>query len=420
MTQRSTDAGRLRVGIVGVTLTGNMGGQAMLETVRQQMQRLDPAPELRLFSIYPEADRASPLRGEMEIAPIPPLKFLAVDFSLAILANLVALVAGPRFARKFAFGHLRRIAECDAIVDLSGIAFVEGRGLPLLAYNLACCIPSFAVGVPHFKLAQSLGPFRSGYWKAISRWALRRCAAVVARGAQSAQQLAGIGIKAPDAPDCSFLLALSEADFAAARQLVPAAMRGAPFVIVSPSRVTRRACEAAGVDYLGALAAAADQLNQAGIFVAILPHSLNTDAGKNNDIAEAKALHEGIADHERTVVIDPPADAKILRAIFSEASFAITSRYHATVAALACGVPPLTISWSFKYSELLGYFGGEDLIIPAGELSAERLCAEVTKLRDNAASRREQVGAQRPAVLQQAALSFDAVMGHLAGVARGR
>ena len=125
-------------------------------------------------------------------------------------------------------------------------------------------------------------------------------------------------------------------------------MRGAPFVIVSPSRVTRRACEAAGVDYLGALAAAADQLNQAGIFVAILPHSLNTDAGKNNDIAEAKALHERIANRERTIVIDPPADAKILRAIFSEASFAITSRYHATVAALACGVPPLTISWSFK------------------------------------------------------------------------
>ncbi|WID98767.1 polysaccharide pyruvyl transferase family protein [Bosea vestrisii] len=420
MTEQSPAPRRLRVGIVGVTLTGNMGGQAMLETVRQQLERLKPAPELRLFSIYPEADRASPLRGEMEIAPIAPVKFLAVDFSLAILANLLALIVGPRVVRRLASGHLRRIAECDAIVDLSGIAFVQGRGLPLLAYNLACCIPSFAVGVPHFKLAQSLGPFRSGYWRAISRWALTRCSAVVARGAQSARQLAEIGIKAPDAPDCSFLLDLSEADFAAARALVPEAMRGTPFVIVSPSRVTRRACEAAGVEYLGALAAAIDQLNRAGIFVAILPHSLNTDTGKNNDIAEAKELHQRIADANMTFAIDPPADAKILRAAFSEASFAITSRYHATVAALACGVPPLTISWSFKYSELLGYFAGEDLIIPAGELSAERICTEVAKLAAAAPARRTQLAGLRPQVLRRAAISFEAVMENLAAADRGR
>jgi colanic acid/amylovoran biosynthesis protein len=370
----------LRIGIVGVTISGNLGGQAMLLSTLQNVKRCHPDAQFRLFSIYPVIDRTTALGRQVEIASVRPGRLVLFDLPIALVYLLLAKLLPGSVVRSLSFGHLRRIAECDLVVDLSGIAFVEGRGLPLLAYNLACCVPSFSMGVKHAKLAQSLGPFRSKPWRVISSWALSKCCLVVGRGQTSVEHLSNIGVGALALADTSFALELSVEDESRAQRILPAAAADKPLVIISPSRVTRRACEAKGIDYIGALASVAQWLTEQGRFVAIVPHSFSAGAGKNNDVAEVDALMCRLQSNTAVAAVEAPQDAAVLRAFFGFAEMAVTSRFHATVAALASGVPPLTISWSYKYKELLQQFDCEELVIDADSLSAPKMIQELSKI----------------------------------------
>ena len=347
MTPSENRSGQPLIGVVGVTYTGNMGGQVMLHAVRQQILKVYPSAQIRLFSIYPEEDAKASSTPGLEIVPARPARLVLFELPLSIFLLMLALLAGPGVARRLASSHIRRLMECDIVIDLSGIAFVANRGMPLLAYNLACVVPSFVAGVPHFKLAQSLGPFGAAWLRSISRWVFGRCSAVVPRGRQSALHLQTLGISVEPLPDVSFALTLEPKDLAQAKALVPHRLAGSRLAVVSPSRVTRRSCEEFGADYIGCLRSACNELTRSGFAVLLVAHSVKEGNSKNNDLFEIDELVSSLGGDERVVVVPFVENARVLRALFSLADIALTSRFHATVAALAGAVPLVTIGWNY-------------------------------------------------------------------------
>ncbi|MHA3904147.1 polysaccharide pyruvyl transferase family protein [Castellaniella sp. WN] len=338
--------------ITGVTLSGNMGGAAMLSAALQQLRHRYPSAHFQLLSIYPDADRAIGGDADLEIIDARPLRLLAWYMPLTLLAGLSEWLRRS-MAQHSLFFHA--IAEADAVIDLSGIAFVDKRGLSLLWYNMSCALPGIIWGKPVFKLSQALGPFHTNANRLAARLLLPRCAAVIARGEQSRQFLEELGIRDAEVlPDVSFAMIIPpeiEAEAQACLRDLGAQER--PWIVVSPSRVVSRLCQKRGINFLGQMAAFIETLlGRYDANVLILPHSLGTGASKNNDIDLCQQLHARLHGHAQVYMHVPRQDPMLLRALIGQADFFIGCRFHAVVAALIMCVPTLILGWSHKYREM--------------------------------------------------------------------
>lgn len=399
--------GPLRVVVTGVTVSGNMGGTAMLLTAMQEITRRAPGSEFTLLSYTPKADRAAP--------PIPGLTVVSADYRYLVLLYLpLALVLYPflraepvrRLVR--AIPYFRALDEADLVVDLCGIAFSDGRGLPLLAYNVACVLPALAMRRPVAKLAQALGPFREPLNRMLAKFVLSRCAIVIARGARSFSFLQELGLKnIACRPDVTFAMHVDDEARAEARALLAALRVPAGALVVSPSEVVRRLCAAEGVDFEAEMLAFIERVRADGTPVLILPHSMAKDGSKNDDIDLCRRLYARFAADPGVAIVDDRHDPVILRAIIGECAIHVGCRFHGVVGALAMGVPTLIIGWSHKYREMAEPLQPERWAMDWRGFSAERahtLFRALVAERDATAA---SIAEGLPALKREASENFD-------------
>jgi colanic acid/amylovoran biosynthesis protein len=399
------------IGIIGVTISGNMGGQAMLEATLEHMRLRCPGARFVLFSVYPLADREQNRHPDLEVVAMPPWRLLTIDLLAALLIYLLRnagidhLVA-PVLPRLF-----QRVADCDLMIDLTGISFVDRRGLLLLLYNLAVCMPSFATGTPHHKLSQALGPFETRLNRRIAKFVLKRCATVVARGLETAHNLQRLGFNNPSVlPDVSFAMTTNDDDRAQGLAFVQRKLSKRDCIVVSPSRVVERICSQRGCDYQHELSIFCRTLCEDGYGVLILPHSLRMGYSKNNDVLVAKQIAKNLADLKNCALLIPPPSARLIRGIFASCRFVITSRFHAAVGAVSVGVPVITIGWGHKYHDLLQPFGLDSFIVPAETLNASRLGSAFDRIREHETELRSGIASVLPAHKVRAIENFNKII----------
>ncbi|MBR2692326.1 MAG: polysaccharide pyruvyl transferase family protein [Aquamicrobium sp.] len=359
----------MRFAITGVTISGNMGGAAMLAAATDTLNEFAPGSQLSLLSITPDKDRELPLAKEIEIVNTRPKALLLVYLPLSILL-------WP-FAK---FGFVRRLLSCipyfqslisaDAVVDLCGIAFVDKRGSPLLAYNAACCLPAIVVGTPVAKLAQALGPFETQPNRMVAKFVLKLCKVVVARGEKSLKFLHDLGIQeAISLPDTSFAMEVNENHRKMAREMVPE-LAGNQLLVVSPSEVVKRLSAAQGIDLETELTTFLLARISQGWKVLIVPHSFGV--GKNNDLDLCRSIIKKLP-ADSSALVNPPQDPRTLRALIGKADAFVGCRFHSVVAALSQGVPSLVIGWSHKYQEMMAMLQPGEWFIDASRVSASDL-----------------------------------------------
>jgi len=410
----------MRFVITGVTLTGNMGGSAMLHAAMQQLRARYPSASFQLLSIYPDADRACNQEQDLEVVSAPPLALMAWYMPLTFAAVLVPVLRRV-LSRSIAF--FRAIEQADAVVDLSGIAFVDGRGFPLLWYNTSCALPGIVWRKPVFKLSQALGPFRSRLNRLFARPVLTRCAAVIARGEQSRQFLEELGMSDPTAlADVSFVLDISEQKRREAVEILRRLDDSArSWIIVSPSRVVASLCRGRGMEFLGEMSSFINaMLKDDTINVLILPHSLGRGASKNNDIQLCRSLYESVQADGRVFFHVPPEDPVLLRALIGEASFFVGCRFHAVVAALITSVPSLVLGWSHKYQEMAAEFDADIPILDFASFNAEALSATFREAWERRETTRARLQASGVKIKASSERNFELVEAYLRKAHEGK
>ena len=151
------------IAITGGYLTANKGGAAMTLAVHDHIRRRHGSS--RLLTIYPEADRQQSV-ADLEVVSWQP-RDLLVALPLALLIALARLLRLPSSALARTPG-LRALLDADLVVDVAGISFVDGRGLPILGYNVLMTGIPLLVGTPVVKASQAVGPFdqRINHWAA--------------------------------------------------------------------------------------------------------------------------------------------------------------------------------------------------------------------------------------------------------------
>ena len=403
----------MRVIITGVTRTGNLGGAAMLCATEEVL--INDVDEIALASILPNKDKKQEGPDSTRIVSADYRLWLLVIFPICILLwplwklNFVRSLAGR-------LPIMRDFAVADAVADLSGIAFVDGRGLSLLCYNVALTLPAFFFDVPVHKLSQALGPLEERLNKLVGKFVLSRCTTVAARGQRSLEYLIDAGISnAQFRPDTSFALKISDEAYEKAHQQYLSYFdesKNKPLVIFSPSAVVNRHCLDNRISFIDVLAKTVIRLDEDKVNVALLAHSTDTGIKKNDDVAVIKNIHKRLGKcAERVAILDAKGEPRLARALIAQSDVFVASRFHSMIGALSQTVPVVTIGWSHKYKEAAEPFGMDQYAMDYRELTTSSLFNQISELISESSNISKKMVPISERLKEEATLGIRAVLG---------
>ena len=410
------------IAVVGATLTGNKGAEGMLRGCVEAFGRRRPEAKFLVLSMYPEADVACTDDARMEIVANTNAGLFFLTAPLSLLMLILRALRLP--AEWLCFTRaLRAIRRSQLVVDLSGISFVDGRGVVLL-YNVVLLLPALALGKPLIKFAQACGPFK----RRINRWLaamiLPKLARVIARGKESYRHLIGIGLSNVEC--CADMAFAFTPRVDIQRQVaarVKAVFSDGPTVVVSPSSQVKANCTRRGIDYVQICVEFVDWLVQAkDKNVVVIAHAARPGslAKKNNDLPVCQAIMSRISDPIRVRFVLGGLSAEVLRSVIAQCELAVVSRFHAMVSALCVGVPPLVVGWSHKYAEVLDQFELEHVSIDFAEISLGKLKQHFERVARDAAEIRASVIRCLPQVKRSTERNVDIAVSVLQGIQNGR
>ncbi|NQU75842.1 MAG: polysaccharide pyruvyl transferase family protein [Planctomycetes bacterium] len=402
------------IGIVGGSIYGNKGAEAMTTTVIGLLQRHLPEAEFLLFSPYYKADK--PLQGRYRRTTVvdgTPASLVMKTFAPIVLERLVRWGG---LKPSCLFEPSRLVSQCDLVLDLAGISFCDGRDI-YLPFNVLTILPALLLGVRVAKLSQAMGPFAHRVNRLCARWLLPQCSYLAARGAHTAENLRTIGIEAPECPDVAFALN----DLADMERLEPELSAllefgdDRPMVGISPSSVVFKNCRRLGIDYLGIITDFVRHVISRGYRVMLMPHSIRTDTDKlkNNDLPVVRKIGHSVGESRYLMMVLADLDSIALRKLIGQCQLFLASRFHSMVSALAMGVPVTVCGWGHKYYEVLDMLGQCDYALDYRGLTFKEQVEAFEHLEADSAICRNRIRAALPDVMERARRQVDGVVAML-------
>lgn len=401
----------MRVAIVGAALSANKGAAAMLETVIARQPLVSGPCTFDILTTYPEQDEPLvPPGAPARVVGLEPLRLALVEFPVAALAWVARMLRLPLgWVRARA---CRSVLDSDVVVDVAGISFADGRGIPITVYNAMMTGLPLLLGRPTVKAAQALGPFRNPVNRTLARLVLPRLAMVCARGAGTRAHLDSLGLRnVTDVSDLAFSLDEAASLPPEVENLVRPL--GGGYLVVMPSAVVRGLFESNGGDYVSAVADLVRGLRAAtGLAVVIAPHSYRPGRpeGRMNDGPVCREVASRLGGDDQVVLIDVNLSAGELRRLVSGSRVLVTSRFHAMISGLATCTPTVVVGWSHKYREVLDDFGLADMGIDSAGLSEPaRIVGVVSECLDHREEIAARIAAALPAVREKSMRNFGVI-----------
>ena len=405
------------VGLIAATLTGNHGAEAMAIAVVGRLRERMPDLRFVLFSYYPQADRKVIADERVKIGSGTPSSLVANHLPGALLGAL--LPKRRRQTSPLLSAEVRQLSSCDVLVDLAGVAFIDGRE-KFLPFNVLTLLPAMLLGVPVIKASQALGPFKKFVNRLAARAILPRCSLIVARGKGTKAYLDTI--KLTDvlvAPDLAFLMQdtdrLVEAEPSGVNHVAAQPLEwrkfGRKVVGLCPSSVIYAKL---GSSYVENLVELVIRIEGDGHSVAVIPNATRSGARglRNNDIPVLRKIREGLNDRGwegRAIFLDRDTDAVSIRKCIAECDVMIVSRFHAMIGALSLEKPTVVLGWSHKYLEVMADFGLEDCVFDYANLRVEDFYTRVAAVIGSSGSLSDKIASALPNVRKRASLQIDAI-----------
>lgn len=387
----------------------------LIAAVERLREKLPGDAEFHVLSLYGESPGTA-ARRRVEIIRLPVMQLLGVLPLLAVLHRLLGWI-GPigRMLRRYP--PLDSLVGADVMLDLSGISFVDGRGVTLL-YNICCLLPALVLRVPVFKMSQALGPFGKRLNRGSARTLLPRIRHIFSRGRRTSLNLESLSLTNwSRSDDLAFLLgdapATSVSDGTPGHDPDP----GSLVLGVAPSQVLMDHCSRAGVDYIGSLAAAIDAVTgNHDTHLVVLAHSNlgETVRSRNNDHHVCRSLYDSCSCPGKTLVVEDLTPEE-LRGVIAGCDVFIASRFHAMISALCVRVPVMVTSWSHKYREVMEEFECGEWVLASGDLDGEAFHRMLTSLIEQRRGVSELIARHLPAARFSAMVQIDEVVSFLHG-----
>ena len=394
--------------IVGAALSANKGAAAMAESVVEHLHEYVGPTQFTLLSTYPKDDvgKTRDMR-DVEVVGLEPLRLACVEFPIALLAALSRAIRIPRgWVRA---RGCRAILDADCVIDVAGISFVDGRGIPITVYNALMTVVPLLLGTPTVKAAQAMGPFRKQPNKMLAKLILPHLAAICARGAGTRKHLDELHLNnVHDVADLAFTLPTADTLPSAVEERI--APYKDEYILVMPSSVVKGMYQKQGGNYVDAMVALIQEIRHStGRTVVVAPHSLRVGKpeGRMNDGPVCEEIIAQLQGDSEVVAISEDLYSAELRLLVAHSRVLVTSRFHAMISGLATATPTIVLGWSHKYREVLDLFDASQYGFDAMALSDTTRVVDMVKsaldLRDVL---EKQMKAALPDVIHQSEENF--------------
>ena len=398
----------INIAVTAASFCGNKGAAAMLQSgINQLRERYGERLKITLMSTYPNRDReiikAMPEKYDFtNVVNAKPEKLLFLAFPLAVLYGLFGRV---KPIRKLLLHNriLRAYSECDMVVDMAGVSFVDSRGFVMNTYAFVCAAVPMLCGIPVCKYSQALGSFKNPYNRFLANLILPKMHLICARGETTKNNLAGIGIteNVRLCADGAFTMPESEAYTENVNKLCENdGFYGRKIVGVSISSVVDKRCRKLGIGYKKIMTEFIDRLTSEGYSVLIIANAAREDSTRprNNDLPICGEVYAAVSDKSNVRFYPKEMYPEELRLLIGRCDALVASRFHAMIGALEKSVPVLLVGWSHKYKEVLDMFGLGEYAADYSELSSDKLWTEFQRLLENSREIRAKIAENLPRV----------------------
>jgi polysaccharide pyruvyl transferase WcaK-like protein len=357
------------VSIIAATISGNRGAEAMLTTTIGEIRNRYPDCHFNIFSYYPQRDSQLIRDVNIRVFSATPFSIVTLLFPFSILYALFKLPLFSPLKRIFPEAILA-LDSSDVLIDLAGVAFIDGRE-KFLPYNVLTLAPAFFLNTPVIKFSQALGPFNNRINRVLAKLTLKRCKQIFARGASTYHNLQSLNLTnlfpSPTA-DVAFRHRLEyslstenqEKVVTLAEQLQK---ENQPLIGVCPSSVLAAKSPNEHEGYTASLLSLCQRLRAQGYAILLFPNATQYNKGeklRNNDLPVIKHLAEQLTSDGRSqagiyaVAFDINTNG--IKQLMPYCKGVMVSRFHAMIAALSAKQPVIVLGWSHKYKEVMDSF----------------------------------------------------------------
>lgn len=406
--KRSEKISEINIAITAASFCGNKGAAAMLRSgIAQLYERYGERLRVTLMSTYPKRDREiiSELPekyGFINVINAKPEKLLFLAFPLAVLYGLFGRV--PPFRKLLLHNKIiRAYSDCDMVVDMAGVSFVDSRGFVMNTYAFVCAAVPMLCAAPVCKYSQALGSFKNPYNRFLARLVLPKMRLICARGEITKNNLSGIGIteNVRLCADGAFTMPESGHYIETVNKLCENDIfYNGNIVGVSISSVVEKRCRKLGIGYKKIMTEFIDRLTSEGFSVLIIANAAREDSAcpRNNDLPICGEVYASLRDKTNVRFYPRELSPEELRLLIGRCEALVASRFHAMIGALEKCVPVLLVGWSHKYKEVLDMFGLGEYAADYSELTAEKLWSEFLRLLENSHGIRAEIAENLPRV----------------------
>jgi colanic acid/amylovoran biosynthesis protein len=344
---------KIKILLTGMCLQGNKGGPALVLSLINKLSEagidadftisvpsgLEFAHEKRWGEYYGLTVAEDFLTKEV----LPPYCFRKTSF------------AQFRHRMKKAARWIKVLRKSDIIIDSSGISYYgppagKQRGV-LLGNRLRYFVLSKIFRRSFLAWTQSYGPFSTKAIAFAAKADLSRQPVVFCRGDDSLEEVKRIlpEQKCMSFPDVALSLAYEKP-----------AETDRPFISVSPSSVIYTKI---GEKHIENVLKITEYALNKGYEVMLVPHTVRPGNGnpKLCDLSLARLIKER-TDDPRVTLMDEDLPPSAIKSVVAASHIHIGARYHSIVAALSSGVPAISLSWHYKYVDLMRNYGMEGCV----------------------------------------------------------
>lgn len=402
-----------RILIRGAGFT-NKGAEAMTRTVQSKISsRLNDAKFYLEAMNSPEENALAKSSGFsiLTLSPVPKAK------QLRLIANVLLsepASIGSRVSDRIWTAIDEMVQQVDAVVDVSGFAYGDTWGVSSCDRTRDFQKATQRQSKPYFFLPQAWGPFQTN--RACFRAMCKTADKLFARDLSSQKHLAGL-LDVPSSsvsllPDIALCFDGAEIDTAKSFfNDVFGSTDWSPLIGVSPNLRVYERTLGTGSDntYIQGLSNLCRKLAQSGKFVALLPHEIQpTPNGAIDDRILCSLIAEKVC-HANVVAVSSLLTAEEVKGLIGCLDVMVASRFHALIAAISQGVPPVAIGWSHKYEELLGEYELQRFATSFSEGFDEKAFVFVSEILEKA----ERIGSKIAEANTQKKLSIEAMFDQL-------
>ena len=410
--------------VIAATIYGNRGAEAMLETVVGRLREQRPDARFHVFSYYPDDDRRLLKADYARLHSSTPTSLVLWLLPWSLLFALPRLLFGRKILR-FAPAAVRALGESTALVDLAGVAFIEGRE-KFLPFNVLTLLPAWLLGTPVVKMSQALGPFKKPVNRLAAWFMLPKCTKVWARGEQTFSYLKDAGLRGIDFALADDIAFNHKAEYALSVESSPQleqrfaqvmqARNGVRGVVgLCPSSVVAVQSRRRGENYEAVLSELVADLAGQGLVVVLFPNAtraISGEAERNNDLPVIRRVLGRLGEHDgvQPIAFDLDMNATDIKRLIAQMDMVLVSRFHAMVGALSLAVPVAVLGWSHKYAEVMARFGLQAHVLDYKRADAAELGERVKQVFDGREQIRAGILSALPEVKAAAARPVDSLL----------